>query len=128
MKKQIVKEPQPRNLLLVIVAKTVKGFVPNSEKMLKELHLPFKLDLTKTDVFKVGFDDLSKVKMDNLKAIIIHSKEKPTEIPTWFSVRNLDPLIHYTATAYGSMTELEKEEWKNFDPSKKLIPSNYAKA
>ena len=70
MKKEVVKVP--RNLILVI-SKKVAGYVPNSEKLIRELHLPFKLDLSKTDVLRVGLDKLDKIKMENLKAIIINN-------------------------------------------------------
>lgn len=125
MKKEVVKVP--RNLILVI-SKKVAGYVPNSEKLIRELHLPFKLDLSKTDVLHVGLDKLDKIRMENLKAVIINTQDKPSSVHEHFLVRNLNPLVHYTAQAYKSMTEEEKTAWRNLDSKLKLSTGTYASA
>lgn len=118
-KKDVVIRP-----LILIVVKKIVGQVPNREKFLKSLGLPFKLDIVKNELRVITLQQLPSENLDNLKGVIIHLGEEPEIVQSFFSSYAVPPLVHYTALAYKAMTPTQAEAWKTMDPSKKILPGN----
>jgi hypothetical protein len=118
-KKDVVVRP----LILVVVKKLV-GPVPNREKFLKGLGLPFKLDIVKNELRVIPLHQLPVENLDNLKGVVIHLSEDPKTAESFFSSWVVKPLVHYTALSYKAMTPAQADAWKSLDQSLRLLPSN----
>ena len=118
-KKDVVVRP----LILVVVKKLV-GPVPNREKFLKGLGLPFKLDIVKNELRVIPLHQLPVENLDNLKGVIVHLSEDPKTAESFFSSWVVKPLFHYTAMSYKVMTPAQAESWRNLNRELRLIPAN----
>lgn len=110
--------------LILVVIPSIKGQIPNREKFLANLGLPFKLDIVKAELRVISFKDLLQegVEFKNLKAVIIHLNESVWETEKFITGKMFEkPMIHFTALSYKSMTDEEKNSWKNYE--NRLVPS-----
>jgi hypothetical protein len=117
------KDEVVRPLILVVIP-SIKGQIPNREKFLANLGLPFKLDIVKSELRVISFKDVLKEdnKFENLKAVIIHLNEAAWDTEKFITEKMFEkPMIHFTALAYKSMTEEEKARWKIYQ--NRLVPS-----
>lgn len=129
VKKVFVKFEETRPLILVIV-KRLAGDVPNRERFLKNLHLPFILDIVKYDLRIISEDKVFGQNLDRLAAVIIHTPNEPFQYVSFFHGEHFEKkaLIHFTAPAYASMKDEHKSLWKLFPQENRLLPKNLPKA
>lgn len=129
MKKIVAKAEETRPMILVIV-KRLAGDVPNRERFLKNLHLPFILDIVKYDLRIISEDKVFSQNFDRFAAVIIHTPTNPFQYVEFFHGEHFEKkaLIHFTAPSYASMDEGHKELWRSFPQEKRLIPKNLPKA
>lgn len=122
-KEKFKKDVVVRPLILVVVKKLV-GPVPNREKFLKALGLPFKLDIVKNELRVIPLHQLAAENLDNLKGVIIHLGDDPSVAQSFFDSYAVKPLFHYTALSYKAMTPAQALTWKSLNNSLRLLPAN----
>ena len=110
--------------LILVVTPAIKNQIPNREKYLASLGLPFKLDIVKSEVRLISFSDILKenIEFKNLKGVIIHLTENPWETEEYITGKMYEkPMIHFTALSYKSMNDEQKARWKSYE--NRLVPS-----
>lgn len=126
------KNEKPNRPLIVVVVKAIAGSREvNREQLLKNLGLPFIIDLVKNEVWVVPSADVFSRDLSRAKAVIVHTNVEPVSVGEYFTKSGVfaegSVLLHYTALSYGVMTEDQKTSWKNIPSAMKVSPSNLQK-
>lgn len=126
------KNDKPNRPLIVVVVKAIAGSREvNREQLVKNLGLPFILDLVKNEVWVIPSADLFSRDLSRAKAAIIHTNVDPVAVGEYFTKSGVfaegTVLLHYTSLSYGVMTEEQKTIWKNIPSALKISPSNLQK-
>ena len=85
--KKTAKAEDTRPLILVILKKALPGEI-NRETLIKNMGLPFKLDIVKNNVWPVDINEfIKKTDIEHMKkvsALIIHTNDNPTDVSKGF--------------------------------------------
>ena len=127
--KQIIALP----LILVVFDKLIGDKSNNREIMIRNLNLPFEIDLIKNEVWIIERDEILSRNLKRVQAIVVNVSKDPQTVVEAVKANlsvyeeNRKLLIHYTAKSYAAMNDEQKNEWRTTPASERIAPKNLSK-